>query len=354
MRLRISQYAKDSSLKSAPSLFPEDSNGNDNALDRIQQQLAYIPEKIRGEPVVIYQPSCMQSVPLGFHEFERKDCLVRNCFITTLERHKQDADVVFFSPSSQISLNYKRPLSQLWVLQLLESPENTDSLQQLNHLINYTASYRWDSDIVSPYSMWLPVPANNAERSITSSGPDIAKGKTRKVAWFVSHCITNNMRREYAFKLQNFIQVDIFGGCGELRVGTVEGAALLKKHYKFYLSFENSNCRDYVTEKFFDNALSNNVIPIVMGAPKEFYESIAPPKSFIHVNDFNGPEDLASYLHKIDQDDALFNSYFAWKTMGKMVDTRFWCRLCALVQQPRLKVYEDVDAWWRGAGDCTH
>jgi len=39
----------------------------------------------------------------------------------------------------------------------------------------------------------------------------------------------------------------------------------LSQTYKFYLSFENSNCEHYVTEKFYHNAIwYENVSPFVI------------------------------------------------------------------------------------------
>ena len=75
---------------------------------------------------------------------------------------------------------------------------------------------------------------------------------------------------------------------------------MLQKDYKFYLAFENSNCKDYVTEKFFTNALHNGVVPIAMGASMEEYAAIAPPNSFLHVDQFGSPADLAEYLKVLD------------------------------------------------------
>jgi alpha-1,3-fucosyltransferase len=52
------------------------------------------------------------------------------------------------------------------------------------------------------------------------------------------------------------------------------------KNYKFYLSFENSVCRDYISEKFW-KALNNNIVPVVLGGAD--YSRVAPPKSYINV-----------------------------------------------------------------------
>ena len=47
-----------------------------------------------------------------------------------------------------------------------------------------------------------------------------------------------------------------------------------------------------------------------MGARLEDYELAAPYKSFLHVDQFSGPRQLAKFLHKLDQDESLYNEYF--------------------------------------------
>lgn len=134
---------------------------------------------------------------------------------------------------------------------------------------------------------------------------------------------------------------------------------MLDTDYKFYLAFENSNCKDYITEKFFENSLGRKIIPIVMGAPIEDYEKYAPPRSFIHVDQFASPADLAKYLHILDGNDTLYNSYFQYKGTGEVTFTpkRFLCTLCAMIHNNTLlshpKWYRNVNDWWRGSGICT-
>jgi Glycosyltransferase family 10 (fucosyltransferase) C-term len=74
----------------------------------------------------------------------------------------------------------------------------------------------------------------------------------------VSNCNDRNGRLNYARELSKHISVDIYGECGTKtcpRATEKSCFEMLKKEYKFYLAFENSNCRDYITEKFFINAL---------------------------------------------------------------------------------------------------
>jgi glycoprotein 3-alpha-L-fucosyltransferase len=78
------------------------------------------------------------------------------------------------------------------------------------------------------------------------------------VAWFVTNCNDRNGRRQYAQELQKYIPVDIYGACGTKKCPrSTENVCfdMLDTDYKFYLAFENSNCRDYITEKLFLNAL---------------------------------------------------------------------------------------------------
>ena len=47
-----------------------------------------------------------------------------------------------------------------------------------------------------------------------------------------------------------------------------------------------------------------------MGARLADYELAAPYKSFLHVDQFSGPRQLAKFLHKLDRDESLYNEYF--------------------------------------------
>ena len=75
----------------------------------------------------------------------------------------------------------------------------------------------------------------------------------------------------------------------------------LASQYKFYISFENSLCDEYVTEKL-TRALESNLVPIVMGGVD--YKRIAPPNSFINVDDFPTVKALADYLRYLDRNEV--------------------------------------------------
>ncbi|VDN10205.1 unnamed protein product [Dibothriocephalus latus] len=70
-------------------------------------------------------------------------------------------------------------------------------------------------------------------------------------------------------------------------------------------------------------ALRFGMLQVVMGAPRDDYCALAPPNSFINVDDFSSPAELADYLHWLDTNDNAYASYFAWKAHGKVVVSPF-------------------------------
>ncbi|XP_037276609.2 glycoprotein 3-alpha-L-fucosyltransferase A-like [Rhipicephalus microplus] len=241
---------------------------------------------------------------------------------------------------------------QVKILYLLENPMNT-YVSPADAGIDWTATYRRDSDIVTPYEKFVlfdPL-VKRIKRNY-----DYAQNKTKMVAWFVSNCGAANRRLEYARELQKHIQVDIYGACGTLKCPRSESERcyeMLDSDYYFYLSFENANCKDYITEKFY-NALRHNVVPVVMGASREEYRAAAPYHSYIHVDDFASPKELAEYLRLLSSNHSLYNQYFEWKGTGEFVNTYFWCRLCAMLHAPPRPADKQrrtsVHDWWhRGA-----
>jgi hypothetical protein len=65
------------------------------------------------------------------------------------------------------------------------------------------------------------------------------------------------------------------------------------------------------------SALKHHVLPIVMGARKVDYVRVAPPNSFVHVDDFKSPRHLARFLLLLDAHAPLYAKYFRWKGAGQ-------------------------------------
>ncbi|XP_026497268.1 glycoprotein 3-alpha-L-fucosyltransferase A [Vanessa tameamea] len=335
-------------------IFPEDSPGD----DRIVEQLMYTLPKDEDVPIkkiLLANGLGTWGVSGGRTEFIRNKCPVDRCTLTADSREAATADAILYK-DHHTPFNVKRPINQIWILYYLECPYHTASLRPTSlDVFNWTATYRRDSDIVAPYERWVYHDALNTEKDLERN---YAANKTKKVAWFVSNCHARNRRLQYARQLSKFIPVDIYGACGSHHCPRADPNCLemLDKEYKFYLAFENSNCRDYVTEKFFVNGLQHDVVPIVMGARPPEYAAVAPHNSYIHVEEFAGPEELAAYLQRLDEDDTLYNSYFKWKGTGEFINTYFFCRVCAMVhangRRQRSAHYTDVQAWWRD-GACT-
>ena len=144
-----------------------------------------------------------------------------------------------------------------------------------------------------------------------------ALGPRKPVAWLVSNCQTASHRELYVKELQKHVPVDVFGKCGEplkCTKGRDECFVEIAESYKFYLSFENSLCKDYATEKLF-RALNSDLVPVVMGGAN--YSNIVPPKSVVNVQDFSSPELLGKELKRLAEVNV-FPAKLKLKYLGKI------------------------------------
>lgn len=90
-----------------------------------------------------------------------------------------------------------------------------------------------------------------------------------------------------------------------------------------------------------------------MGAHPDDYKKVAPLNSYIHIEDFSSPQQLAEYLNLLNENDRLYNNYFQWKGTGEFINTYFFCRVCALLHSnPPRRHYKDLGKWWTETGVC--
>ena len=324
---------------------------------------------------------------IGREGFIRYGCDVTECYLVNSRqkshRFMDSYDAVVFNMnalhySRKLPWNeadYSRNSNQRFVFMSMEPPMFTwgstgdvdrNEVNLYANYFNWSMSFRFDSDVQFTYGLTKP---NKSFKPDSISYQFI--NKTRRpddtiAVWMSSNCATFSRREEFINEMKRFMKIDSYGKCGDLKCeknhstnnSPAECYREMESKYKFYLSFENSFCTDYVTEKFF-NILSYDMIPVVYGAAN--YSRIAPPHSFIDARQFKGPKELAYYLMALDANDVLYNEYFAWRNhytvengLVKMA-LNGMCNLCRKLHEENNgpKVYSKLVYHWLPEHQCT-
>ncbi|XP_022779779.1 alpha-(1,3)-fucosyltransferase 7-like [Stylophora pistillata] len=292
-------------------------------------------------------------------------CGVQACRISYNRKDLDRSDAVIFHGRDLPSVHhmkrimkYKTP-HQRWVYFIHESPKFTYYEPWLyNGFFNWTMSYRRDSDFFVPYRTYTRLQPDEIANEETQDR-NYALSKDRLVVWVVSNC--HGLREEFVKKLMKYVKVDVYGRCSR-RFNQTETCPRQSsacedtlKRYKFILSFENSYCSDYVTEKYWYTPLDRDIVPVVFGGAS-YDQKIAIPGSFINVLDFPSIKTLADYLLFLDRNDKAYNGYFSWRKRFKPVLPESWtCHMCAALNNNSIpsKIQNNLEEFWGERSNCA-
>lgn len=225
----------------------------------------------------------------GQQYFINMKCLFQNCFLTNNQSYFKDEtefDVILFHAvivhEPDLVLPSARLENQKYIFMSNEPSVLYPIPSHYNGFFNYTFTYVLSSD-----STWRFFIVKDKDGKIVAPKYDVnwidyksmdpisdeiklkLQNKIKAAAWFVSHCETPSQRETYVRKLNDELDkykltIDIFGDCGNLHCTNEQCPLLIETDYYFYLVFENSMCRDYVTEKVLV-ATKHFAVPIVYG-----------------------------------------------------------------------------------------
>lgn len=297
-------------------------------------------------------------------------CKFSSCYISYSRQDFYRSDAVLFHFPSHLmpwegemkELFSRKRKGQKWVFFSEENPVSTGDydIQTLNNMIDLTISYQQNSNIKSLYGYYIKnTDQSQAKRVATLLQKNgFSSGKDRLVLWFASNCVTP--RLDIVKAISKFINVDVFGVCQKYfpnqkgQCGKYSQDCLnLAGRYKFYLAIENYQCRDYVTEKYWRNALSRNIVPIVVAG--HYNKEILINGSYIDILDFPNAKALAQYLQYLDSNDTAYNMYFQWKkkfTAFEQTSPTWLCDLCELLHRNMSFTTWNMEQFWAVEQNC--
>ncbi|KAL5010243.1 hypothetical protein ScPMuIL_012548 [Solemya velum] len=292
----------------------------------------------------------LHTSPFYWNSINFDGCEETRCKLITKPDSFNSSDCVVFH--FKVNMDNKnippKPRGQVWVFYAREAPPRTLTYPHWHNLVNWTFTLRRDSDFLMPYGRLFQRP-----KPVSLDFSKIIQRKTKGVAAMIGNCHTESLRDRYINLLKQYREVDVYGGCGIGRVSKSKRHSLLNETYKYYLSFENSLCRDYISEKAFD-MYSFVTVPIVRGGA--LYDLYFPPGSYINANDFSTVKELADHLKFLDSNPEAYSSYFKSRnyigsklfTKNKLSENNILCDLCKRLHNPKkyVRVYNNFQTWW--------
>lgn len=252
-----------------------------------------------------------------------------------------------------------RPRGQRWLSFHREPPGRFPTRIHVDHF-NFSVSYSSVTDVTIPYGETRSLQRNESK----TLEPKYAQ-RRKPVLWLVSNCDTSSKRETYARQLQRYIDVDVMGDCSPQNVILRQQNSCGKRQkrscerqlagrYFFYLAFENTVCKDYVTEKAW-TWLRKGVVPVVLGGAD--YANQLPAHSYIDVRDFRSPRHLADYLLSVMSSEQLYSSYHAWRHTQTVVPP-LMSRLCSICKFAYdtlgdVQIIQDVNKMWSADKYCS-
>ncbi|XP_055334689.1 alpha-(1,3)-fucosyltransferase C-like [Paramacrobiotus metropolitanus] len=297
---------------------------------------------------------------MGEEGLKLKDCPINNCVLSDDREDVNISDALIFHPIDfdNLDLPVSRQPHQYYIYFVLESPHHASAVGPPG-FFNLTFTYRFDSDIIADnYLQYF--------RPVLWTRPgefdDLWAIKRKVSAIFMSNCGAPSQREKYIAMLKEHMPVDVYGACGDIQCprSTQKDCDALIKQYKFYFAFENSICKDYISEKII-RAFDAGAVPVVMGGAN--YSTIFPPNSVIDALNFGSPKILAEYLMHLAQNKNAYLRHFKWRFQPEQMklapflspETVSLCKLCALLHaEPRIqKSYADLQLWWEKEAKCV-
>lgn len=101
------------------------------------------------------------------------------------------------------------------------------------------------------------------------------------------------------------------------------------------------------------------MVPVVFGPHPDDVKKLAPPNSYIHVENYKNPRDLIEYLNYLNQNDTAYMQYHQWRVttpfgISKPPESfghKKFCGVCRLLKEKQdnyfpIKRIRSITAWW--------